>query len=97
MDIIEVSPLEIYNRKMEYISFVVKIQSIWRKYIALKKYKKYKLFLLLDKILYRNYIYYSKLFIKLLNEQLSTDIIYNQKNKENNIFIYNLYFINIKY
>ena len=86
----EASPLEIYNRKMEYISFVVKIQSIWRVYIALKKYKKYKLFLLLDKILYRNFIYYSKLFIKLLNEQLSTDIIYNQKNKENNIIKKNL-------
>ena len=90
MDIIEASPLKIYNRKMEYISFVIKIQSIWREYIALKKYKKYKLFLLLDKILYRNYIYYSKLFIKLLNEQLSTDIIYNQKNKENNIIKKNL-------
>ena len=53
-DIIEVTPLEIYNRKIEYLSNLIKNKSFWRKYKVLKKFKIHKFFYLINKIFYKN-------------------------------------------
>ena len=77
----EASPLEIYNRKMEYISSVIKIQTFWRKYIICKKIKIYKFLLLIDKIIYKNHTYYIKLFFaNASNLQLIGGKLYYKKN-----------------
>ena len=80
MDYLEASPLEVYNRKMEYISHVIKIQSLWRKYITCKKVKIFKFFILIEKILHRQYIYYIKLFfINISNNKIVGGKIYYKK------------------
>ena len=86
MDYLEASPLEIYNRRMEYISHVIKIQSLWRKYIACKKVKIFKFFRLIEKILHRQYIYYIKLFfINISNNKIVSGKIYYKKVSDKNL------------
>ena len=90
-DIIEASPLEIYNRKMEYLSFVIKIQSFWRKYNTYKKFKFYKFVFLINKIIHKYYIINMKLFFtNLANGQLISSKIYYKKNIEKNIIKRNI-------
>ena len=85
-DIIEVSPLEIYNRKMEYSSLVIKIQSFWRKYCTYKKFKFYKFVFLINKMIHKYYIINFKLFFtNLSNAQLISGKIYYKKNIEKNL------------
>ena len=55
--IIEPFPLEKYNRKMEYISSVIKIQSYWRKYRTNKKIRIYRIIKLIEKIIYKYFFY----------------------------------------
>lgn len=77
----EASPLEIYNRKMEYISSVIKIQTFWRKYRICKKIKIYKFLLLIDKIIYKNHTNYIKLFFaNASNLKLIGGKLYYKKN-----------------
>ena len=85
-DIIEASPLELYNRKMEFLSNIVKIQSFWRGYTVWKKIKLYKFFSLIENICEKNDIYYMKLFfMKLASSKLIDDKIYYKKYPEKNI------------
>jgi len=96
-DIIEASPLEIYNRKMEYLSHVIKIQSFWRKYTTWKKVRFYKFFGLIEKTFYKNNIYYIKLFFKKLTYSYSIkDVVYYKKIPEKNIIKRNIKFHIIK-
>lgn len=79
-DIIEPFPLEKYNRKMEYISAVIKIQSFWMKFCMIKKIRIFKISKLIEKIFYKNRIYFLKLFFVNLSSMKSTNgKIYNKK------------------
>ena len=96
-DIIEATPLEIYNRKIEYLSNVIKIQSFWRKYKMMKKLKIHKFFYLIDKIFYKNNRYYIKIFFINLVKNISlNDKIYYKKIPEKNIIKRNIKFHIIK-
>ena len=96
-DIIEVTPLEIYNRKIEYLSNLIKIQSFWRKYKVLKKLKIHKFFYLINKIFYKNKRYYIKIFfINLVKNFSISDKIYYKKIPEKNIIKRNIKFHIIK-
>ena len=95
-DIIETSPLEIYNRKMEYLSHVIKIQSFWRKYEIQKKFKIHKFFCIIDKIFLKNTIYYIKIFfVNLFNISIGGKN-YPQKIQEKYIIKRNIKFHLIK-
>ena len=95
-DIIEASPLEIYNRKMEYLSHVIKIQSFWRKYEIQKKFKIHKFFCIIDKIFLKNTIYYIKIFFVNLSNISIGGKNYPQKIQEKYIIKRNIKFHLIK-
>ena len=96
-DIIEPFPLEKYNRKMEYLSSVIKIQSFWRKYCIIKKMRIFKIFRLIEKIIYKNRIYFIKLFFVNLSSIKSINgKIYNKKVLDKKLIKKNIKFHIIK-
>ena len=95
--IIEPFPLEKYNRKMEYISSVVKIQSYWRKYRTNKKIRIYKIIKIIEKIIYKNHIYCLKLFfVNLSRTKTIGGKIYCKKINEKKLIKKNIRFHIIK-
>ena len=95
--IIEPFPLEKYNRKMEYISSVVKIQSYWRKYRTNKKIRIYKIIKIIEKIIYKNRIYFLKLFfVNLSRTKTVGGRIYCKKINEKKLIKKNIRFHIIK-
>ena len=95
--IIEPFPLEKYNRKMEYISSVVKIQSYWRKYSTNKKIRIYKIIKIIEKIIYKNRIYFLKLFfVNLSRTKTVGGRIYCKKINEKKLIKKNIRFHIIK-
>ena len=95
--IIEPFPLEKYNRKMEYISSVIKIQSYWRKYSTNKKIRVYKIIKIIEKIIYKNRIYFLKLFfINLSSTKAVGGKIYYKKINEKKLIKKNIRFHIIK-
>ena len=95
--IIEPFPLEKYNRKMEYISSVVKIQSYWRKYSTNKKIRIYKIIKIIEKIIYKNRIYFLKLFfVNLSRAKTIGGKIYCKKINEKKLIKKNIRFHIIK-
>lgn len=95
--LIEPFPLEKYNRKMEYISSVVKIQSYWRKYSTNKKIRIYKIIKIIEKIIYKNRIYFLKLFfVNLSRAKTIGGKIYCKKINEKKLIKKNIRFHIIK-
>ena len=95
--IIEPFPLEKYNRKMEYISSIVKIQSYWRKYLINKKIRIYKIIKLIEKNLYKNRIYFLKLFfVNISSTKTVGGKIYYKKLHEKKLIKKNIRFHIIK-
>ena len=95
--IIEPFPLEKYNRKMEYISSVVKIQSYWRKYSTNKKIRIYKIIKIIEKIIYKNSINFLKLFfVNLSRAKTIGGKIYCKKINEKKLIKKNIGFHIIK-
>ena len=85
-DFIEASPLELYNRKMEVLAKIIKIQSVWRGYYVWKRINLYKFFRLMGNIWDKNDIYYMKLFfMKLASLKFIGDKISYKKYPEKNI------------
>ena len=85
-DMFEASPLELYNRKMEFLANIIKIQSVWRGYYIWKRIKLYKFFRLIENIWDKNDIIYMKLFfLKLANSKFIGDKISYKKYPEKNI------------
>ena len=85
-DFQEIYPLELYNRKAEYISFVIKIQSFWRKYYVRKKIKLCKFIILMNQIIYKYYIYFIKIFFfNCLNTNYKYEKIYCKKFPEKSL------------
>ena len=95
--IIEPFPLEKYNRKMEYISSVIKIQSYWRKYRTNKKIRIYRIIKLIEKIIYKKRLYFLKLlFVNLSNKKTVDGKIYYKKLHEKKLIKKNIRFHIIK-
>ena len=95
--IIEPFPLEKYNRKMEYISSVIKIQSYFRKYRANKKIRIYRIIKLIEKIIYKNHIYFLKMFfVNLSSKKTDGGKIYYKKSHEKKLIKKNIRFHIIK-
>ena len=85
-DFLEATPLELYNRKMEVLAKIIKIQSVWRGYYVWKRIKLYKFFRLMGNIWDKNDIYYMKLFfMKLASLKFIGDKISYKKYPEKNI------------
>ena len=85
-DFLEAMPLELYNRKMEFLAKIIKIQSVWRGYYVWKRIKLYKFFRLIGNIWDKNDIYYMKLFfMKLASSKFIDDKNSYKKYPEKNI------------